>query len=88
MMTVIFVIARDLIRVMKKTNPADPIYRVTAGCIAIYAVLLINGLFNGTFGGRVRAPFALLMALILVSGKLVTQTERTGSLTASATAGK
>jgi O-antigen ligase len=88
MMTVIFVIARDLIRVMKKTNPADPIYRVTAGCIAIYAVLLINGLFNGTFGGRVRAPFALLMALILVSGKLVKQTERTGSLTASATAGK
>ena len=88
MMTVIFMIARDLIRVMRKTNPSDPIYRITAGCIAIYAVLLINGLFNGTFGGRVRAPFALLMALILVSGKLLVERERIDSLTASSPAVK
>ncbi|HTS08616.1 MAG TPA: O-antigen ligase family protein [Candidatus Eisenbacteria bacterium] len=88
MMTVIFMIARDLIRVMKRANPAGPIYRITAGCIAIYAVLLINGLFNGTFGGRVRAPFALLMALILVSGKLVKETEPKGSLTDSETPAK
>jgi O-antigen ligase len=88
MMTVIFMIARDLIRVMRKTNPSDPIYRITAGCIAIYAVLLINGIFNGTFGGRVRAPFALLMALILVSGKLLIERERQDSLMASSTAVK
>jgi len=88
MMIVIFMIARQLFRVMSKADRSGPLYRITAGCIAIYAILLINGLFNGTFGGRVRAPFALLMALVLVSGKLLKEVERTDSLTGSSRVGK
>ena len=75
LLIVILLIPRDLFRVLRRTPTSDPVYRIAAGGIALYAVLLMNGLFNATFGGRVRAPFALLMAMVFVSGKLLKGTE-------------
>jgi O-antigen ligase len=75
LLIVILLIPRALFRVLRRTATSDPVYRIGAGCIALYAVLLMNGLFNATFGGRVRAPFALLMAMVFVSGKLLKETE-------------
>jgi len=75
LLIVILLIPKDLFRVLRRTAPSAPLYRIAAGSIALYAVLLMNGLFNATFGGRVRAPFALLMAMVFVSGKLLQGTE-------------
>lgn len=65
------VIVRNLIRVLRRAPPTDAIYRVGAGCLALYAHLLINGFFNASFGGKARPPFMLLLALVLVSNKLL-----------------
>jgi exopolysaccharide production protein ExoQ len=66
-----FVIARNLIRVLRRTAPTDAIYRVAAGCLALYVHLFINGMANASFGGKIRPPFMLFLALVLVSDKLV-----------------
>jgi O-antigen ligase len=41
------------------------------GCAAVYANLLINGMFNATFSGRANAPFMMLLALVMISTRLV-----------------
>ena len=66
-----FVIVRNLIQVLRRAPATDAIYTVGAGCLALYAHLLLNGLFNASFGGRVRPPFILLLSLVLVSNKLL-----------------
>lgn len=66
-----FVIARNLIHVLRRAPSTGAIYRVGAGCLALYAHLLLNGLFNASFGGRVRPPFILFLSLVLVSNKLL-----------------
>ena len=65
------VIVRNLLRVLRRAPSTSAIYRVGAGCLALYAHLLINGFFNSSFGGKARPPFMLLMGLVLVSGKLL-----------------
>jgi hypothetical protein len=47
------------------------LYRVAAGCMALYSFLLINGFFNSSFGGKCTAPFMLLLGLVVVSHKLL-----------------
>jgi len=74
------VIVRNLIRVLRRAPSASAIYRVGAGCLAVYAHLLINGFFNSSFGGKARPPFMLMIALVLVSNRLlefVPQPQRT-----------
>ncbi len=66
-----FVIFRNLITVLRRAPSAGAIYRVGAGCFALYAHLFLNGMSNASFGGRVRPPFILLLSLVLVSNKLV-----------------
>jgi O-antigen ligase len=66
-----FVIARNLIQVLRRAPSTGAIYRLGAGCLALYAHLFLNGLFNASFGGRVRPPFILLLSLVLVSNKLL-----------------
>lgn len=66
-----FVIVRNLIEVLRRVPSTDAIYRVGAGSLALYAHLFLNGLFNASFGGRVRPPFILLLSLVLVSNKLL-----------------
>lgn len=45
-------------------------YLLAIGCSAVYVNLLLNGLFNASFGGHAYAPFMLFLALVLVSDKL------------------
>ena len=39
--------------------------------MAVYTNLLINGMFNATFSGRAGAPFMMLLALVIISARLV-----------------
>ena len=60
------VIVKNLWRALKGLSNANA--RVlAAGSWAIYVNLLINGLFNATFGGAARPPFELLLGLVVVS---------------------
>jgi O-antigen ligase len=71
MMAILFVIPRNLYHVLRRAPPADPIYQLGAGCLALYAFLLINGVFNSSFGGKPSSPFVLLLGLVVVSHKLL-----------------
>jgi hypothetical protein len=73
MMMMIFVIPKNLIRVLRRTPKDEYLYRVAAGSFALYAFLLINGFFNSSFGGKCTPPFMLLMGLVVVSQKLLQQ---------------
>jgi exopolysaccharide production protein ExoQ len=66
-----FIIPTNLYRVLRAASSTDPIYRIAAGCLALYAFLLINGFFNSSFGGKATAPFMLLLSLVVVSNKLL-----------------
>jgi O-antigen ligase len=64
------VIVRNLLKTMR-SDVAARTQKLSVGCAAIYANLLINGMFNATFSGRANAPFMMLMALVVISAKLV-----------------
>jgi O-antigen ligase len=68
---IIFAVPRNLIRVLRRAPSTDPVYRIAAGCLALYTLLFINGVFNASFGGKARPPFMLLFALVLISNKLL-----------------
>jgi O-antigen ligase len=61
-----FVIAKNLWWAIK--DPPDRnAHLLAVGSSAIYVNLLVNGLFNATFGGRASTPFMLLLGLLVVS---------------------
>lgn len=64
------IIVRNLWRAIGHSSPAEYSYQLGIGCLAIYVNLLINGLANASFGGRAWHPFMLLLALVVVSGRL------------------
>jgi O-antigen ligase len=74
---IIFIIPKNLYRVLRLAPSTDPIYRISAGCLALYAFLLINGLFNASFGGKASSPFMLMLALVVVSNKLLALARQT-----------
>lgn len=65
------VIVRNLWRVIRHAAPASYVYQLGVGCFAVYVNLLINGFANASFGGRAWHPFMALLALVVVSDKLV-----------------
>ena len=65
------VIVRNLLRVMRRVAPSDYLYQLGVGCFAVYINLLINGFANASFGGRAWHPFMVLLALVVISDKLV-----------------
>jgi exopolysaccharide production protein ExoQ len=66
------VIVRNLFRVLRRAPSTSAIYRVAAGCLAVFAHLFIDGFTNASaFGGKVRQPFILLIGILLVSNKLL-----------------
>jgi O-antigen ligase len=71
---ILIVIPKNLYRVLRRAPPRDRVYQIAAGCLALYVFLLINGLFNSSFGGKASAPFMLMLALVVVSRKLLDQT--------------
>jgi O-antigen ligase len=62
-------VRKKLIFVIKKTDSRD-LYFLAAGSLAIYTMLLINGFFNATIGGRPGSLFMVFLALIVLSEKL------------------
>jgi len=73
-------IVKNLWRALK--GPRDRNAQLLAvGSSAIYVNLLINGLFNATYGGRASAPFMLLLGLLVVSEKLRGMTGQSDGLT-------
>jgi O-antigen ligase len=71
LLMILFVIPKNLIGVLRRVPKDEYLYRVAAGCFALYAFLVINGLFNSSYGGKCTAPFMLLLALVVVSQKLL-----------------
>jgi O-antigen ligase len=65
------VIVRNLFRAFRLRNTSNGMHLFAIGCIALYLNLLINGMFNASFGGRAEAPFMLLLALVVISDRLV-----------------
>lgn len=84
MLMILIVIPRNLLRVLRKVPKDDPLYRVAAGCFALFTFLVINGFFNSSFGGKCTAPFMVLLGLVIVSQKLIemadSQSGATGGL--------
>jgi O-antigen ligase len=70
-----FSIIRNLLYVVKyPISRAD--YMLAIGCSAVYVNLLLNGLFNASFGGHAYAPFMLFLALVLIGERLRSANER------------
>ena len=65
------VIVRNLLKAFRLRNTSAGMHLFAIGSIALYLNLLINGMFNASFGGRAEAPFMLLLALVVVSDRLV-----------------
>ena len=70
MLIITIVIPVKLYRVLRLAPATDRVYQIAAGCLSLYAFLLINGFFNSSFGGKTTAPFMLMLALVPVSNKL------------------
>lgn len=70
------VIVRAFIRVLRRQPVSSAFYQLAAGGLAVYVNLLVNALFNASFGGRVLSPFLMLVALLPFSERLATFSER------------
>lgn len=68
-------IVRNLWWVLKRA-PGGNARLLAVGSCAIYGDLLINGLFNSTFGGHAGSPFILFLGLLMISQKLREMTVR------------
>ena len=64
------IIVRNLMRAMRATSNVT-IRVMAAGALAVYVNILLNAVFNATFGGRPDAPFMLLIALVAISTALL-----------------
>jgi O-antigen ligase len=64
-----FGVLKKLIWVIKRT-PIRDLYLLAVGSLAICTMLLINGLFNASIGGRPNSLFMLFLALVVLSEKL------------------
>ena len=62
-------IIKNLLRAMNATSNQSA-HALAIGCWAIYVHLLVNGLFNASFGGAARPPFMLFLGLLVVSDTL------------------
>lgn len=70
------VILKNLTKVIRSSRAMPSIRSTAAGCLAIYANVLINGLPASVFGGRVHGPFVILVVLVGVSDWLVRANDR------------
>jgi hypothetical protein len=64
------VIVRNLWKTMR-SDVSPRAQRLAIGSMAIYTNLLINGMFNATFSGRANAQFMMLLAMVIISIRLV-----------------
>ncbi len=65
-----FVIVRNLWRTIRHSVSSEPRY-LAVGALAAYVNLLINAMFNATFGGRPDASYLMLIAMVVISTQLL-----------------
>jgi O-antigen ligase len=65
-----FVIVRNLWRTIRHSVSSELRY-VAVGAMAAYINLLINAMFNATFGGRPDASYLMLIAMVAISTQLL-----------------
>lgn len=70
MLTIAILIPVRLAQVLRRVPVDSGIYRIAAGCISLYAFLIINGLSNSSYGGKPTAIFMLLLSLLMVADRL------------------
>lgn len=68
--TIQVIIVRNLVRALRATSSVT-LRATAAGALAVYVNILLNAVFNATFGGRPDAPFMLLIALVAISTALL-----------------
>jgi len=71
MVMIHLVVVYNLVRLIRRAPPADFRYQLAVGCLALYVNLLVGGFFNASFGGRAWSFFMMLLALVMVSEKLL-----------------
>jgi O-Antigen ligase len=65
------VIVRGIYRIVRHPNLSADALQVGVGCAAIYLNILINGMFNASFGGRAGGTFVLMLALVVITERLL-----------------
>jgi O-antigen ligase len=71
LLMMMWVIPKNLVKVMRRVPKDEYLYRLATGTLALFVFLLINGFFNSSFGGKCTPPFMTMMALVVVSQKLL-----------------
>jgi len=64
------VIVRNLRRAMRARASAE-VHTMAVGAMAVWINLFLNGMFNATFAGRPDAPYLTLIAMVIVSIKIL-----------------
>ncbi|MGH9432798.1 MAG: O-antigen ligase family protein [Terriglobia bacterium] len=75
--------ARNLWKAAKEPSDLPGYPQLAAGLIAVFLDLLINGMVAGSFAGRVRADFVMLLGMVVISEVMVrfkAERARAGSL--------
>jgi O-antigen ligase len=63
-------ILRSLFRIIRDGRVNERIRGLAIGCTAIYFNILLNGMFNASFGGRAGGTFVVLLALLTIGERL------------------
>ncbi len=63
-------ILRGIFRILRNPAVNERLRALAIGCAAIYFNILLNGMFNASFGGRAGGTFVALLALITIGERL------------------
>jgi O-antigen ligase len=63
-------ILRSIYRILRNKTVDERLRGVAIGCAALYFNLLLNGMFNASFGGRAGGTFIALLALLTIGERL------------------
>ena len=63
-------ILRSVFRILRDKKVNARIRGLAVGCAAIYFNILLNGMFNASFGGRAGGTFIVLLALLVIGERL------------------
>ena len=63
-------ILRFVFRILRDKKVNTRIRGLAVGCAAIYFNILLNGMFNASFGGRAGGTFIVLLALLVIGERL------------------
>lgn len=70
MLVIHALILRTVFRLLRDRSVNDRFRALAIGCAAIYFNILLNGVFNASFGGRAGGTFIALLALLMIGERL------------------